>query len=319
MDHALLATYERQFGDLNPNTRNGRVSPHKPVLLLSVIQLIGEGRITSNRIYLTDTLIDTFADNWVIHSGTDDRFNYAMPFFHMGSRSFWKLVPNDGKAAELETAKKKKDNRSRKRLKELVDYALIDQPLLELLQNRESNERLAAVVINTYFPQHSDDFMVLSESPELLVSDTDVTWEVPIREQLRETKEHLVPLRNARFRHNVLNAYHYRCAISGLHTTSLKSKHMLVQACHIRPFAHSETESVSNGIALTPTLHAAFDAGFITIDEHFCVKVSSTLIEEGSPYELLQFDGKKIFLPASPQNHPSIESLKWHWENRFIP
>lgn len=45
-----LQTYLRAFSKLNRATRHGIKAPHKPVLLLSVIQSIASGEIRENKI-----------------------------------------------------------------------------------------------------------------------------------------------------------------------------------------------------------------------------------------------------------------------------
>ena len=39
-------------------------APHKPILLISIIQLIGKGTINSNRIYITPELLLAYKENW---------------------------------------------------------------------------------------------------------------------------------------------------------------------------------------------------------------------------------------------------------------
>ena len=56
-------------------------APHQPVLLLSVIELIGGGRFGENKIRLCAELAETFLKYWPIV--TDRQPNIAMPFFHL--------------------------------------------------------------------------------------------------------------------------------------------------------------------------------------------------------------------------------------------
>ena len=67
-----------------------------------------------------------------------------------------------------------------------------------------------------------------------------------------------------------------------------------------------------------PRLHRAFDLGWITIDEHYCVVVS-TLVNEGadSPAPIRKYKGKKILLPENPKYWPGQEYLDWHRQNIF--
>ncbi|MFO0872521.1 MAG: HNH endonuclease signature motif containing protein [Phycisphaerales bacterium] len=63
--------------------------------------------------------------------------------------------------------------------------------------------------------------------------------------------------RDARFRPLVLRAYSYRCCLTGV---ALR----LVDAAHIVPVSDpTSTDEPSNGVALNPLLHRAYDAGLL--------------------------------------------------------
>ena len=62
-----------------------------------------------------------------------------------------------------------------------------------------------------------------------------------------------------------------------------------------------------------------FDRGLIGFDDDFRILISSCFAENTkSTYSLKQFAGKQILLPENELFYPSIESLKWHRENKFI-
>ncbi|GAC1469583.1 MAG: hypothetical protein NVSMB9_13530 [Isosphaeraceae bacterium] len=60
--------------------------------------------------------------------------------------------------------------------------------------------------------------------------------------------------RSARFRLDVVATYRYTCALSGHRLTTLTAG-SLVEAAHIRQFAHSGSNEIKNGIALTKNAH----------------------------------------------------------------
>ena len=65
-------------------------APHKPVLLLSVIDLINQGQIRDNKILPSPDLAETFLRYWskiVVNRAR----NFAMPFFHLKGDKFWHL------------------------------------------------------------------------------------------------------------------------------------------------------------------------------------------------------------------------------------
>ncbi|MFN5209410.1 MAG: HNH endonuclease, partial [Bacteroidota bacterium] len=91
----------------------------------------------------------------------------------------------------------------------------------------------------------------------------------------------------------------------------------MIDACHIVPFSVSHDDTVSNGIALCPNLHRAFDRGLISIDNDYTVKISSLFREEENPYSIRHLEKKKILLPLNKKYYPSVNNLEWHRSNVF--
>jgi putative restriction endonuclease len=58
-----LSYYSKLFTRLRVDRAHG-VAPHKPILVLSVIELIAHSKIKQNQIYLTPELISTFLKYW---------------------------------------------------------------------------------------------------------------------------------------------------------------------------------------------------------------------------------------------------------------
>ena len=77
------------------------------------------------------------------------------------------------------------------------------------------------------------------------------------------------------FRRGLLEYWDGRCAITGLDVPEF------LRASHIKPWADCDTDAerldVFNGLLLAPHLDAAFDSGFITIEEDRTVVISDAL------------------------------------------
>lgn len=88
------------------------------------------------------------------------------------------------------------------------------------------------------------------------------------------------------FRDGLLEYWDNRCAITGLAVPEL------LRASHIKPWADCDNDAerldVFNGFLLSPSLDAAFDAGFITVGDKGEVLVSDLLATEAR--ELLGLD-----------------------------
>ena len=117
--------------------------------------------------------------------------------------------------------------------------------------------------------------------------------------------------RDAAFRNNVLTAYSNRCAVT-------KVQLRLLDAAHILPVASKDSsDDVSNGIALSPTIHRAFDNCLIYLDEDLIMRVNQEKTDElkaqGLDGGLSKFStslNKKISLPSKKKNCPHIDYVR---------
>ena len=87
----------------------------------------------------------------------------------------------------------------------------------------------------------------------------------------------------------------------------------MIDACHIVPFSFSYDDTISNGIALCPNLHRAFDRGLIAINDNYRVVVSSVFKEEVTRYGIRNFEGKEIILPKQSDYRPRKENFNWNY------
>lgn len=114
----------------------------------------------------------------------------------------------------------------------------------------------------------------------------------------------------------VMNAYNYKCAITGKVIRYKKGKIDLfnLEAAHIKPHAHQGTYLPCNGIALSRDLHFAFDKGFFTISDDLKVVVSEKLRDD---WFYKEYNGKPLFVPQEPFFRPNPLFLKHHREHVF--
>lgn len=120
--------------------------PHKLLALLTAIESLKKNNFLDGRIYFDSFFKETFAD--FFHRFSTDSNNSCRPytpFFHLKTSTFWSLVPLDGKAAELEETKTAGGPGV---LSDLVDHALISDPLLSLLKNESTRKELVQLIIN---------------------------------------------------------------------------------------------------------------------------------------------------------------------------
>lgn len=144
----ILEQYINYFANLRRAPNNGG-APHKPILLLSVLDCFQDGYINSEKIYITSQLIASFESNWLKLVRSNHIMNFALPFFHLSREPFWNLKEKEGCTLELTS---RKSIKSSKTLDSSIDYALIDKDLLSLFLQTEKREVLRKELLNNYFP-----------------------------------------------------------------------------------------------------------------------------------------------------------------------
>ena len=88
--------------NLHRNKYKGCYAPHKAVMIISIMELIEEGYIATNVVYLDQKLKDKFNEVWdrIVPIGSPFVCGYANPFRYMESEGFWKLS-EDRERAEI--------------------------------------------------------------------------------------------------------------------------------------------------------------------------------------------------------------------------
>jgi predicted restriction endonuclease len=124
-----------------------------------------------------------------------------------------------------------------------------------------------------------------------------------------------VRLAQAFFRRAVLVSYGCRCCITGNPVPDL------LTASHILPWATHPQQRANprNGLCLAKTQDAAFDHGFITLDDSLRVCVSEQLRKHGCEPaiadQFLQHEGRPIRMPE--RFRPEPDFLAYHREHVF--
>ncbi len=122
-------------------------------------------------------------------------------------------------------------------------------------------------------------------------------------------------LRDRVFRRVVLRAYSERCAISGIKLINGKGR-AEVAAAHIRPVEANGPDIVSNGIALSGTVHWMFDRGLISLSDDLEVLVSRQANDAEAVRSLINKTGH-AFVPERSTERPHPRFLQWHREHCF--
>ncbi|MCB8986014.1 MAG: hypothetical protein H6659_19450 [Ardenticatenaceae bacterium] len=71
-------------------------APHKPLLLLAVLDLFAQGSLTTNLIELSPELGELFTTHWHTVRPPSQRGILTYPFYYLQSDGFWHLQPRLG-------------------------------------------------------------------------------------------------------------------------------------------------------------------------------------------------------------------------------
>jgi len=312
-----ISKYVHAFKKLRlDRSHHGGPAPHKPILLLSVCQAFEQGLYTSQRIYLNPELVALFKVNWTLLVTTQHDCRITYPFFYMKSEGFWRLVTYPGYSNFITSNTVIKGFNQ---LKNIVDYAEVDNELFLLLMDPANNKILQQFLLDQYFPTTKNNVVryeveqgkLFDELEGKILHEDAVQYKAEISELLRQDDEEEVYLRGSMFKREIPKIYNNSCCISGMSIITTANISML-DACHIVPFSESYDDTITNGIALCPNLHRAFDRLLIGIDDDYRVIVSKAFREVDSDYGIMKFEGKQILLPQERKYWPGLEKLEWH-------
>jgi putative restriction endonuclease len=313
-----LHEYLEAFKKLRLDRSHG-IAPHKPILLLSVLQLVKKGNIVTNRIYITPELISTFKLTWSQLVVTNHICKLALPFFHMKNEGFWKLIPKEG---QDETIRHASSVSSINALSIMVDYALMSDDLFRLMQFPETNFELTRTLLDKYFQltqkEYSEEGYLkhFYETEDKILNENAEDYRRETARLIAEGNDEEVFFRGGLFKKEVPKIYNNTCCISGYRVDALVNISM-IDACHIRPFSESHDDTITNGVSLCPNLHRAFDRGLISIDKNYKVLLSSLFKENVHPFSMRQFEGIEILLPKNRNYWPDKANLEWHNKKIF--
>ena len=138
-----------------------------------------------------------------------------------------------------------------------------------------------------------------------------------VYEQERERVSQLTSrvVRDRIFRRVVLQAYDQRCAITGLRLINGGGR-AEVEAAHIRPVEANGPDILTNGIALSGTMHWMFDRGLIGLSDELDILVSRQVNDPDGVRALFNRSGKAL-APQRLSQRPNPRFLEWHREPRF--
>jgi putative restriction endonuclease len=278
--------------------QKGNPAPHKPLLLLTVLEMVERGILREPRLPLSGELSFRFLALWPIVAA---RRNQApeiwLPFFHLKTSGIW--IPLDTHGLPTEERRR-------------AVVAQIAPDFFGCLLDPGFRERLRLLLIDRFFTDPAER-SALAEFADVQLDQAD---RVNDAVAVYESSHRLV--REARFRLTVVPAYDYTCALTGYKLVTAQAG-SIVDAAHIHPFANSRNNDPRNGLALSKNAHWAFDQGLWSLTDDYRVILAPTRFREMGPASMLltAFEGKQIGLPKEKSLWPDPRHLSWHRQNRL--
>ena len=301
---------------LRMNKFKGEPRPHKPVLLLAVLELAETERLGANEVRFDPALFEAFSDYWkAVSDEPVGKIQY--PYWSMDSEPFWDLAMQPGYE---DKPLSKSVTPSAKQVSEWVRFARLDASLFEALRDETTRDHIRGVLVSTYFPHRTERVAEIRAFEQSVYRYTQIIRRV----QMPGTAYQVAPefVRDAAFRRVVTEAYCYTCAVSRDRLTlpAGGATYQLVQAAHIHDWADSHNDDPRNGISLSANYHWLFERGLFTLDERWRVKVSPVARDcIGTVDELLtRYRGQSILLPEDESLRPGQDYLDWHRKEKYL-
>ena len=290
-----------KLATLRIDRARGNPAPHKPLLLLVIMEMAEKGEITKHDVTLSPDLAFRFSAYWsVVAKRRKQSPEVRLPFHHLGSSGIWQPLTADGNPSPD---------------KKLTTMIRFDPSFFDCLSDNKFRDRARRILIETepYF---------LPEEKAALYSMLKIKPTVPeIREYEELFRASIQTGRNARFRIEVVVlAYKYTCALTGYRLTTVEME-SIVDAAHIHALGDSRNNDPRTGLALSKNAHWQFDCGLWSLNDDYRVLVNrEKFIEDGVPGQRLgDFEGRRIFLPSDPKYWPEYSYLDWHRKRHGFP
>jgi putative restriction endonuclease len=226
-----LEKYLRQFANLRRATgakwtvATKNRAPHKPILLLALLDLVARGVITSRFIEVAGDLVELnelFNGYWRRVVPLGQTSSIAFPFFHLKNEPFWELVPLPGKDTQLEHTK---SVGSVSQLRTLALGARLDEELFLLLQQPDGRAALRQVLVESCFSEEAqsalrEQSLINAEAYAYNLELVRMAHHPQAREAL-DTEKYQPAIRYQGFRRAVVTTYDHRCALKILGSENL--------------------------------------------------------------------------------------------------
>jgi putative restriction endonuclease len=281
------------------------IAPHKPLMLLTIVDLIESGDIPDGWVKYDVRLVSRFRDYWeLVQDRQRNSPDIPMPFNALGGDKdqVWHCFTADGQPSKSKLTTR---------------LCHLDPALFACLQDADFRRESRRTLVGIYFTPTEQ--VMLCARLGLPAPNTDAI--ATLRSDAATFKASQNKGRDSRFKSDVLGGYYFTCALTGYRLDTETSS--IVQAAHIHQHAVSGNDNPCNGLALTPDAHWMFDAGLWTAvpkGDDLLVQIAINRFSEFSPHgrTLSAFNGHPLHFHNHARLRPEREYLEWHGRRHGI-
>ena len=290
---------------LNPATARGESrgkAPHKPLLLLSLLDMAETGELSSPAFTRSPGLVLRFRTYGSITTARwQTRLDIRMPFFYLSRQGFWEPFTTEMQRAGSP---------------ETCAICEMNPEFYELLSDAGFRLKARMVLVSKYF--ELEERLALFESLGLQTGSGGVASAARVMEESVETAKRKG--RSARFAVRVVSEYRYTCALTDYRCLTSEGA-TIVDAAHIEPWAKTQNDDPSNGLALSKNAHWMFDEGLWTAGDDLRVVVAGGRFTDSGPeaFKLGSFVGRHLQFDPAAKLRPDREFFRRHRHYHGFP
>ena len=285
-------------------TADRGAAPHKPLMLLTVIDLIESGDILDGWVKYDVRLVSRFRDYWeLVQNRQRNSPDIPMPFNALGGDKdqVWQCFTTDGHSSKSKLTTR---------------LCHLDPDLYACLQDADFRRDARRTLVGIYFTPTEQ--VMLCARLGLPARKTEAI--AALRADAAAFKASQKKGCDSRFKSDVLGGYYFTCALTGYRLDTEACS--IVQAAHIHQHAVSGNDDPRNGLALTPDAHWMFDTGLWTVipkGDDLLIHVALGRFSESSPQGrlLAYFDKQPLHFHNHARLRPNPAHLAWHQTARF--
>jgi len=271
--------------------------PHKPCLVLAVLDLIERGEVMDGRVRWSSALRERWRKYFDSVRQADDQPTPENPFLYLRKDGFWepmRIQPGGGERP-LDGNPTVGDAQAG------TVFAQLSEKFLAAAATPLGRQAIRDVLVSRFFPEKQSQVGAV------------VGQRSASQEEAATTTE---TFRSGAFRRLVVEAYDNQCCACGLRIKIPQYGASFVDAAHLIPFAESHNDHPTNGIALCKNHHWAMDRSLICPDLEGGWAVSKSLkpTRSSGEEELAMLREMTFLEPQEEAYFPSETGIRWRLE-----